>query len=276
MDAIAARAGAGRGGDVSAPTETRITVAGCAVRVMRGGGGAPLLYLHGASGAGEWSPMMARLAERYDVIVPEHPGFGASDTPDWLDNIHDLAHFYVDFIRALDLDKVHLVGLSLGGWIAAEMAVRSTRYIETLTLAAAAGLHVNGVAQMDPFLVTDEERLRAFFYDETLAEPMIARLLTPEQEDTNLKNRAATARMTWQPRGHDPNLHKWLHQIDVPTLLIWGDTDRMFPVRLGEEYQRLIPGAELMVFPQCGHLPQVEKLDDFVAAVSGFIARSAS
>jgi pimeloyl-ACP methyl ester carboxylesterase len=243
---------------------------------MRGGGGAPLLFLHGASGAGPWSPMMARLAERYDVIVPEHPGFGASDTPDWLDNIHDLAHFYVDFVRALGLDKVHLVGISLGGWIAAEMAVRSTRNIATLTLASAAGLHVNGVEQLDPFLITDEERLRAFFYDEKLAEPMIARVLTPDQEDVNLRNRATTAKMTWQPRGFDPNLHKWLHQIDVPTLLVWGDTDRMFPVRLGEEYQRLIPNSELVVFPNCGHLPQVEKADDFVDTVCGFIERSAS
>ncbi len=256
-------------------TESSIEVAGCAIRLMRGGEGAPLLFLHGASGAGGWSPMMARLAESHDVIVPEHPGFGASDTPDWLDNIHDLAHFYVDVIRALGLDRVHLVGVSLGGWVAAEMAVRSTRYIETLTLVSAAGLHVKGVEQLDPFLMTDEDRLRAFFWDPALAEPMIARLLSPEAEDVNLKNRAATARMTWQPRGHDPNLHKWLHQIDVPTLLVWGDTDRMFPARLGEEFKRLIPGAELVVFPQCGHLPQVEKLDAFVGAVRGFIERSA-
>lgn len=261
---------------MNAPAGNMISVRDCSIRLMRGGSGPPLLFLHGASGAGDWSPMMARLAENYDVIVPEHPGFGASDTPDWLDNIHDLAHFYVDFIRALELDKVHLVGVSLGGWIAAEMAVRSTRHIATLTLVSAAGLHVKGVEQMDPFLCTDEERLRAFFYDETLAEPMIARVLAPEQEDVNLKNRAATARMTWQPRGHDPNLHKWLHQIDAPTLLIWGDTDRMFPARLGEEFERLIPNAELVVFPQCGHLPQVEKLDDFVDTVRGFIERSAS
>lgn len=262
--------------DPAPHTETTLQVAGCTIRLMRGGSGAPLLFLHGASGAGAWSPMMARLAEDYDVIVPEHPGFGGSDTPDWLDNIHDLAHFHVDLIRTLGLARVHLVGVSLGGWVAAEMAVRSTRHIETLTLVSAAGLHVKGVEQLDPFLMTDEERLRAFFHDPKLAEPMIARLLTPEQEDVNLKNRAATARMTWQPRGHDPHLHKWLHQIDVPTLLVWGDTDRMFPARLGEEYQRLIPGAELMVFPHCGHLPQVEKLDDFVETVRGFIERSAS
>src|SRR5262244_4315200 len=104
-------------------TTTRLTLRGCTVGLMRAGAGSPLLVLHGASGAGAWLPFMAALAERHDVIVPEHPGYGASDTPDWLDSIHDLAYFYLDFLRELDLDQVHLVGISIGGWIAAEVAV---------------------------------------------------------------------------------------------------------------------------------------------------------
>jgi pimeloyl-ACP methyl ester carboxylesterase len=260
---------------VSRHDESQITVGDCSVRLMRAGGGPPLLFLHGASGA-NWLPALDDLAEGFDVIAPEHPGFGGSDVPDWLDNIHDLAYYYVDFVRALGLDRVHLVGISLGGWIAAEMAVRSTRHLASLTLVSAAGLHVNGVAQMDPFLCSDEERLRGYFHDPALAEPLIARLLTPEQEDVNLKNRATTARLSWQPRGHDPHLHKWLHLIDVPTLLVWGDDDRMFPARLGAEFERLIPGAELVVLPECGHVPPLEKQDAFVDAVRGFIARSAS
>ena len=86
------------------------------------------------------------------MIAPEHPGFGESDTPDWLDNIHDLAYFYLDVLDALKLDDVHLVGNSLGGWIAAELAVRSTERLASLTLAGSAGLYVPGVAQVDPFL----------------------------------------------------------------------------------------------------------------------------
>ena len=102
------------------------TIAGCSVNVMRGGKGPPLLFLHGAGGAGVWLPFMEKLSERYDVIVPDHPGFGRSDTPEWLDDIGDLAFFYLDFLEALDLDDVHLVGNSLGGWIAAEIAIRNT------------------------------------------------------------------------------------------------------------------------------------------------------
>src|SRR5262245_35730572 len=103
---------------------SKTAVNGCNIALMRGGSGPPLLVLHGASGAGTWLPFMTTLAESFDVIVPEHPGFGASDTPDWLDNIHDLAYFYLDFLSELSLTGVHLVGLSLGGWIAAELAVR--------------------------------------------------------------------------------------------------------------------------------------------------------
>src|SRR5712675_156888 len=185
-----------------------ITVIGCKISLMRGGSGPPLLVLHAASGAGTWLPFMAKLAETYDVIVPEHPGFGASDTPDWLDNIHDLAYFYLDILDQLDLRAVHLIGVSLGGWIAAELAIRSTRRLSSLTLVDAAGIHVPGVEQIDTFLRTDEQRIRDFFHDQALADEMVARLLKPELEDITMKNRVATARLVWQPRGYDPNLHK--------------------------------------------------------------------
>src|ERR1700704_6168934 len=159
-----------------------ITVNGCTIGQMRGGSGPPLVVLHGASGAGTWLPFMAALAEKFDVIVPEHPGFGASDTPDWLDNIHDLAYFYLDFLDALDLTGVHLAGLSLGGWVAAELAVRDTARLASLTLVGAAGIHVKGVAQIDPFLRTDEQRIRDFFYDQKCADELVARLRPPELE----------------------------------------------------------------------------------------------
>jgi len=153
-----------------------VAVRGCRIRLMRGGAGDPLIYLHGASGA-NWLPFLQRLTKNFDVIAPEHPGFGESDTPDWLDTIHDLAYFYLDLLDELKLQDAHLVGNSLGGWIAAELAVRSTRGLASLTLAGSAGLYVPGVEQIDPFLSTDEQRLRNFFYDPNRAKEMIARVL---------------------------------------------------------------------------------------------------
>src|SRR5215831_7276782 len=148
------------------PIISTVAIRGCNIKLMRGGSGPPLLFLHGAGGAGAWLPVMQALAEKFDVIVPEHPGYGASDTPDWLDSIHDLAYFYLDFLDELDLDRVHLVGISIGGWIAAELAVRDTHRLASLTLADAAGIHLPGVAQVDTFLSTDEQRIRDFFYDQ--------------------------------------------------------------------------------------------------------------
>jgi len=252
-------------------TTTTISVRGCNIGLMRGGAGRPLLILHGASGAGSWLPYMADLAARHDVIVPAHPGFGASDTPDWLDTTADLASFYLDFLDQLDLTGVDLVGFSLGGWIAAELAVRNTHRLASLTLVAAAGIHVKGVEQIDPFLRTDEQRIRDFFHDPRRADDMVQRLLRPELEDINLKNRTATARLVWQPRGYDPHLHKWLHRIDVPTLLVWGANDRMFPPDYAHAYQRLIPGSKVAIIPDCGHLPQIEQRQSFVAALEGFL-----
>jgi pimeloyl-ACP methyl ester carboxylesterase len=253
------------------PSPTSISIRGCNIGVLRGGSGNPLLVLHGASGAGSWLPYMADLAARHDVIVPEHPGFGASDTPDWLDTIHDLANFYLDFLDQLDLTRVDLVGFSLGGWIAAELAVRNTRRLASLTLVAAAGIHVKGVEQIDPFLRTDEQRIRDFFHDPRRADEMVERLLRPELEDIGLKNRTTTAKLVWQPRGYDPHLHKWLHRIDVPTLLVWGANDRLFPKDYAFAYQRLIAGSKVAIIPDCGHLPQVEQRQAFIAALEGFL-----
>lgn len=247
-----------------------VVVGGCRIRLMRGGAGEPLVYLHGASGA-SWLPFLQKLTDNFDVIVPEHPGFGESDAPAWLDNIHDLAYFYLDLFAALQLSGIHLVGNSLGGWIAAEIAVRSTQCLGSLTLAGSAGLYVPGVAQVDSYLISEEQRLTSFFHDQSKAKEMIARVLHPDMEDIALKNRQTAAKLSWQPRSHDPHLAKWLHRIDVPTLLIWGDTDRLFPKEHAQAWKAAIPGAKLVTIPKCGHVPQIEQPEAFNAALKDFI-----
>jgi len=252
------------------PTISTIAVRGCNIRLMRGGSGPPLVFLHGASGA-DWAPAMQLLAARFNVLVPDHPGFGASGIPEWLDTIHDLAYFYLDFLGELDLDGVHLVGVSLGGWSAAELAVRNTSRVASLTLVSAAGLRVEGVEQLDTFLLTDEQRIRSFFHDQTRADAAVERLQTPDPEDIALKNRIATAKLAWEPRHHDPHLAKWLHRIDVPTLLIWGANDRLVPKEHALAYRQLIPGSKAVIIPECGHLPHVEQVAIFAHEIDSFI-----
>jgi pimeloyl-ACP methyl ester carboxylesterase len=253
-------------------TQSFVDVRGCRIKLLRGGKGPPLLFLHGAGGGGIWLPFLDKLAQRFDVVAPEHPGFGGSDTPPWLDNIADVAYFYLDFLEALRLERVHLVGHSFGGWVAAELAVRSTARLATLTLVSSAGIHLKNVPQVDGFLLNDEERLRGMFHDPAMAERMLAQPRSPEQIDTALKNRFTTAKLSWQPRAYNPHLYKWMHRVDVPTLILWGASDRWFPPPYAEEFHRLIPGSRLAVLPACGHLPNLEKPDEFVRAITDFAA----
>ncbi|MFB9948540.1 alpha/beta fold hydrolase [Rhizobium puerariae] len=252
-------------------TESLETITGCNVRFMRGGKGAPLLFLHGSGGAGRWLPFMEKLSESHEVIVPEHPGFGASDSPEWLDGMSDLAFFYLDVLDHLGLDRVNLVGGSIGGWLAAEIAIRDCARLASLTMAGPAGLRVKGLRKGDVFMWNAEETARNLFHDQAYAEQMLAARPSAEELETVLRNRLTTAKLAWEPRFHNPDLHKWLHRIIVPTLILWGDRDKVVPAGYGVAYEDLIPDARLEIIRDCGHLPQIEKVDRFVELVGGFI-----
>jgi pimeloyl-ACP methyl ester carboxylesterase len=241
-----------------------VEVDGCKVHLRRGGKGEPLLFLHGASGAPVVMPFMEKLAQRFDVLVPEHPGYGKSDEPEWLENIHDVAYFYLDFLKQLNLRNVTIVGSSMGGWMAMEIAVRDTSRLKSLVLVSPAGIAAPGARPADIFLMPPEVLVRNLFVDQKLAE---ARLAAPEDVDVALKNRHTTARLAWEPRLHDPFLPKWLHRIDVPVKIIWGREDRILPVGISKELKRLMPGAELHVMDNVGHLPHAERVDEFVDIV---------
>jgi pimeloyl-ACP methyl ester carboxylesterase len=238
-----------------------VEVDGCRTHLRRGGKGEPLLFLHGASGAPAIMPFMEKLAQRFEVLVPEHPGWGKSDEPEWLENIHDVAYFYLDFLKALGLSRVTIVGSSMGGWIAMEMAVRDTARMKSLVLVSPAGVAAPGVQPADIFLMPPEELIKNLFVDEKLVQ---ARLSAPVDVDETLKNRHTVARLAWEPRLHDPFLPKWLHRIDVPVKIIWGQQDRILPVEFVGEYRRLLPAAEIKILDNCGHLPHAEKVDEFV------------
>jgi pimeloyl-ACP methyl ester carboxylesterase len=247
-----------------------VEIDGCRTNLRRGGSGEPLLFLHGASGAPAIMPFMEKLAQRFDVLVPEHPGYGLSDEPEWLENIHDAAYFYLDFLKKLNLEKTLVVGSSMGGWIAMEMAVRDTSRIKSLVLVSPAGVSAPGVYPADIFLMPPEELVRSLFHDPKLAEARLAEPVTPESVDMALKNRHTTARLAWEPRLHDPHLPKWLHRIDVPVKIIWGAEDRILPVAFSAELKKLMPDAEVEVLKNVGHLPQAEKAQEFCELVFRF------
>jgi pimeloyl-ACP methyl ester carboxylesterase len=115
--------------------------------------------------------------------------------------------------------------------------------------------------------MSHEEQVRALVHDQKLAVARLAEPMTPEAIDIGLKNRHTTARLAWEPRYHDPYLPKWLHRIDVPVTIVWGEHDRILPVGFAPEIKKLIRSSKLAVLPDCGHLPHAEKPDQFVEIV---------
>ncbi len=256
-------------------TEIKADIRGCKVHLRRGGSGEPMLFLHGASGVAGWMPTFQALSDSYDLMVPDHPTFGQSDEPEWLDNMEDMAMFYLDFLDEMDLDGVHLVGNSLGGWLALEIAVRNSVRIKSLTLVGAAGIRIKGKPIADIFMMDPADLTREIFVDQSFADNILSMNLTEEQIDIQLKNRVSTARLGWQPRLFNPSLRKWLHRIKVPTHVIWGDTDKIIDPAYAEEFGKVIDGARVTIIEKAGHLPHVEKAEPFVAAVNGFLAKAA-
>ena len=248
-----------------------IEINGCKLRFARGGAGVPLIFLHGTDGLAEWPAILDTLAERFDVIAPDHPGFGGSEVPGWIDDVSDVAYLYLDAIEQLGLSGLHLVGHSLGGWIALEMAVRSTQRLRSLTLISSAGIHVKGVPKADIFMIDPEEQARLAYADPKAGEAAAERAAADKYQDQAILNRIASARFGWQPRFFNPRLERWLHRVNVPTHVIWGDRDRIIPPAYAEAFRRLIPQSRLTMIADAGHLPQVEQHAAVVAAMQGFL-----
>src|SRR6266702_463493 len=175
-----------------------VTVAGTQVRLFGGGEGQPVVFLHGAGGHTGWMAFLEEMSTRFRVLAPEHPGFGQSDDPPWLDDIADLAYFHLDLLKALGLDRVHLMGTSLGGWVAAEMAVRNTARLASLTLVGAVGITADGEPIPDIFRMPDEENLRRFYADPQRASRRVADLAGADMS-LAAKNRATVMRLAYRP-----------------------------------------------------------------------------
>ena len=252
-------------------TDEMVTIGGATIRLMRGGraGAPPLVFLHGAGGHTGWMSFLEALAADFAVFAPEHPGFGQSDDPPWLDEVGDLAYFYLDVLAALGLDKVHLVGTSLGGWIAAELAVRNDTRLKSLTLVGAVGIQAGGEPIDDIFRMSVEENLRRFYADPERARRRLGDMAGLDAV-LYAKNRSTVTRLAYRPRFFNPGLVKWLHRITVPTLLVYGDKDGLVPPHFGEAYRDAIPGSQLVVLEDAGHAPFDEQRDAFLNAFRMF------
>ena len=260
-----------------APTEEFLELAGGRVHLLRGGAGEPVLFLHAAGGAAAWLPFHAQLAGAgFEVIAPDHPGFGQSGDFPEVEAIDDLVYHYLDVLDGLGLDRPHVVGASFGGWIAAEVAVHSPHLIGSLTLLSAAGLRLPEHPVADVFLMPPAKLAAALFHDPPLVPPPSASSpgAAPDLDAIIAAYREATslARFSWAPYLSDPKLERRLGRITAPTLVVAPSDDRLIPVAHARRYAALIDGADYGEVAECGHAMHVERPAEFAALVASFLA----
>jgi pimeloyl-ACP methyl ester carboxylesterase len=192
-----------------------------------------------------WLPFYERMSERVDFVAPEHPGFGDTPAPDWLEGFDDLVLHYRDLFDALGLDRVHLVGFSLGGWIAADFAIFYPERLRTLTLITPAGLQVPGAPMVDLMRMPPENIPDLLYNGRT--QDYLEFLPDPNDLDAALRGYAEAstlARLAWNPR-YDRRLDRRLERVTCPALVVEPDEDRMIPLAHGRRWVELLPNARL-------------------------------
>lgn len=241
------------------------------VRYFRQGTGHPLLFLHAAGGAG-WNDFLERLSADFDVVAPAHPGFAPSDDMPEVEDMGDLAYHYIDLIERLGLDRPHVVGGSLGGWAAAELAVAAPHLIGSLTIMGGIGLRIPEHPVTDLFFLKPHELPGTLFSDPVKA----AAAFPPGEPDIDTivainADLAAFARYAWVPFCHNPKLERRLRRITVPSLVVWAGSDAVVPIGHGRRYAERIPGARFEVVEDCGHAMYTERPAEFASIVGGFL-----
>ena len=255
--------------------ETR-TVAGVDLHIRKGGSGDPLLILHDEFGHQGTLSYQDELAQDHTVYVPSHPGFGPTPRLDWIMNMRDLAGWYLMALDEMGLKSVNAIGFSLGGWLAAEMATMNPGQFNKLALVGAMGLLPPEGYIYDMFLNVPGLCITACFHNPDGApefQDICPEQPAPEQAQAWEIAREEACRLGWKPYMYYPGLPNLLPRLkDLPTMIMWGREDEFVPLSAGELYHRSIPGSRLEILDSCGHMPEVEQKDRFLALARQFFA----
>ena len=247
----------------------RLQVGAGEIRLLRAGSGPALLFLHAAGGGG-WTPFLDGLSRHFDVLAPDHPGFDESEQTDEMEGVDDLVYHYLRLLDQLGIEQAVVVGASLGGWIAAELAVHSPHRVAKLVLLSPAGLRMPDAPPADLFIVPPERIVPTLFHDPAAAEGLFPAEPSVDDIMRIYRNNTAFARYAWRPFLNDPKLERRLYRITSPTLVVWPDDDKVIPRAHAERYVERIADARLEVIDDCGHALYGEKPEEIAAAVLAF------
>ena len=239
-------------------TDNTIEVAGLSVRYLHGGDGPTIVVLHHSTGSLGWLPFYDLLAENYTVLVPDLPGYGQSERPAWAREPRDIALILSAFILKMDLSNIHLIGFGLGGFLAAEIATFGHERLDRLILVGAAGVKPKEGEIVDQMLIDFYEYVQAGFSDLNKYTEIFGEELDQATKELWDYSREMTARISWAPYMFSRRLLPLLSEVDTPTLLLWGEDDRIVPLDCGKQYEQAIPNSTLKVLKNAGHLIELE------------------
>lgn len=252
-----------------------LDVGGITIEVHIAGSGPPLLYLHAEQYLEQARTHLDALAKTWRVIAPRHPGYGTAAVPADMRSVDDLAYLYLDLLDRLKLDDVVLVGASLGGWIALEMCVRNRTRLSRLVLVSPVGVKFSGREERDfadLFYMPDIEAFPLLFADPERHAPRYAEMSAGQLEQL-ARERHMLAHYGWRPYLHNPGLKRWLHRVDLPTLVLWGEADRFAMPSYARSLASALPAAELKVIPGAGHYPGIEQSEATIQAIDAFVRK---
>jgi pimeloyl-ACP methyl ester carboxylesterase len=253
--------------------EHRVTVRGgkFSTVVRRAGRGAPLVFLHGAGGPLRDAPFLEDLARDFTVLAPEHPGFGAGEGIEHLDDVHDFALYYLELLEELRLERPRLLGHSFGGMLAAEIAALAPKEIPGLVLVCPTGLWLDAVPIPDFFTFPPEQLVKTALHDPLgpVGKMLLAQFHDPALAVESQRCLASAAKFLWPIP--DKGLKKRIHRLRMPTLVVWGASNGLIPTAYAEAFHAAIPGSRLAILNGAGHLPMLEQREAFVDAVRRFL-----
>ena len=255
-------------------TDTVKEIAGIKLHVSRAGSGPTVLVLHHDIGTVDRLPFYDALAEKFDVVIPHHPGWGKSERPQWMRNPRDIAAIYAWLLADLGATGVSLVGLGFGGWIAAEMASQAPTAYAKLILVGAMGIKPTGEGEFiaDQAIVSYIAYPKSGFHSEAAFEAIYGGVSTDQLEAWDIA-REMSFRTAWKPYMYSQTLPHLLGGVRTPTLLIWGDDDKIVPLSAGHAYAKALPSATLTTVPACGHFAEMEQPDAVAKLAIDFITK---
>jgi pimeloyl-ACP methyl ester carboxylesterase len=254
---------------VSAVTEEKVDVGGCALHVLRGGTGSPALVLHHSSGPLGWLPFHERLGSSYAVAAADLPGYGQSERPEWAREPRDLAIVLGQMLDQAGLDDVTLVGFGLGGFVAAEMATMAQRRLKRLVLVGAAGIKPREGDIADQMMSSFANYARNGFRDAASFGDHLGEPPSQELRDLWTHSREMTARITWKPYMFNLRLPHALAGVRTPALIVWGRHDKIVPLDCGHQYAAALPNSRLEVVEDAGHFVELEQPEQLATLIEG-------